>query len=161
MKAFDKEKFGQRLRLLIEEKPITQKDLAEHLGVTEKAVCDWIKGRKEPRFFYIEAMSEYLNCDIHYLSGKTNSNINWEKYDEEHRDILSEINHAFIFYDYLKSIGFVIEVISDGADKEIGIHTLTKGEKVIQISDDQFNEFQKSIARYVEFEFSKLTERKE
>lgn len=55
VEAYEKEHFpiskptvGELISLSIEEKGITQKQLAEDLGVSPSRVCDYISGRSEP-----------------------------------------------------------------------------------------------------------------
>ena len=45
---------------------ITQKELAEALGVTDHTIRNWEKGREEPRLFIwqVKAMCELLQCSL-------------------------------------------------------------------------------------------------
>lgn len=181
MKRIDKEIFGKRLKLLLDEKGISQKELAEYLGSTEKAVCDWVKGRKEPRYYYLEELAKHLQVNIHYLTGRTSSRTDWAIFDEEHQDMLASIK-ANPFEDYLKSIGFTVDyevevekwhwedaldedgkVIGRGkvSDKETLTYVLEKGDRRIKVTAEAFDGFQQSVENYIQFEFFKLIERKE
>lgn len=167
MKKIDKEKFGQRLKNLIEEQGITQKDLALKVEVTEKALCDWIKGRKEPRYYYLEELSDYFKVDIRYLAGMTNSRNSvrlWEN------DIKSALSHHLLknqtFERYLNLLDYGVELnqfgkyeITDNSS-EIEIEGGIEFRKV-EVNKKAFEEFQRSVDDYIRFQAEKLIEKAE
>ena len=51
-------------------KGLTQKDLAEKLGVSAGNLCEWEKGRIEPSITALIKMSELLDISIDELVGK-------------------------------------------------------------------------------------------
>ena len=56
---------GSRIKLLLDEKGITQKDLAEALGITRPAtINDWIKGRTEPRHYNLTEMADFFKMPL-------------------------------------------------------------------------------------------------
>ena len=60
----DKEKTGQLITELRKEKGMTQKQLAEALNVTDKAVSTWERGLSFPDISMLEPLSELLDISI-------------------------------------------------------------------------------------------------
>ena len=60
----DKEKTGQLITELRKEKGMTQKQLAEALNVTDKAVSKWERGHSFPDISMLEPLSELLDISI-------------------------------------------------------------------------------------------------
>lgn len=59
---------GSKIKLLLDEKGLTQKDFAEALGITRPAtINDWIKHRTEPKIDNLIAIADYFNVSIDYL----------------------------------------------------------------------------------------------
>ena len=67
MKALDetmnaKSLFGRRLRVLLAEKNMNQRELAEVLGVTESTVGKWTLGKSMPRTMgIIQTIADYFH----------------------------------------------------------------------------------------------------
>ena len=62
--AMDNQKFGTFISTLRKEKGWTQRDLAEHLDVTDKAVSKWERGLGFPDIKTIEPLADALNVSI-------------------------------------------------------------------------------------------------
>ncbi len=60
----DKERTGQLITELRKEKGLTQKQLAEALNVTDKAVSKWERGLSFPDISMLEPISEVLGISI-------------------------------------------------------------------------------------------------
>jgi transcriptional regulator with XRE-family HTH domain len=56
----NKETFGKNLKYYIEKKGITQKELAEVVGVASSTLNDWIKAKKYPRMDKVEILANYF-----------------------------------------------------------------------------------------------------
>lgn len=63
--------FTQRLKELRTERNLTQKDLAQRLGFSKNAVCEWEKSRCEPSITVLIQLSKVLNVSIDYLVGNS------------------------------------------------------------------------------------------
>ncbi len=63
----DQVRIGQFIQELRKEKNITQKELAEHLGVSDKAVSKWENGRSMPDTSLLEPLCEELSISINEL----------------------------------------------------------------------------------------------
>ena len=67
----DKEKTGQLITEVRKEKGMTQKQLADALNVTDKAVSKWERGLSFPDISMLEPLSELLDVSImELLAGK-------------------------------------------------------------------------------------------
>lgn len=56
----NKEVLSKNLKWYLDLKGVTQKDLAQYLGVNPSSVNDWIKGKKYPRIDKIEMIARYF-----------------------------------------------------------------------------------------------------
>lgn len=63
----DLQKTGQSISSLRKEHGWTQKDLAERVGVTDKAVSRWETGRGSPDVSYLTALADVLEVSISEL----------------------------------------------------------------------------------------------
>ena len=71
MYELDKEKFGAFLVQLRKEKGLTQKELAERLYVSDKAVSKWERALSLPDITLLQPMAEYLGVTVtELLSGR-------------------------------------------------------------------------------------------
>ena len=60
----EQERFGLLLRQLRRERGVTQKTLAEQLGVTDKAVSKWERGLGCPDVTYLPQLSQIFGVDL-------------------------------------------------------------------------------------------------
>ena len=60
----DKRRFGTFINLLRKEKGLTQKELAELLHVTDKAVSRWETGKSYPDIEVLQQIAEYFDSDM-------------------------------------------------------------------------------------------------
>jgi len=58
---------GKKLRLLMANKEINQRQLAEILGVTQGLVSFWLKNKKMPGIKTLKKMADYFNVSIDLL----------------------------------------------------------------------------------------------
>ena len=63
--------FGNVLRLLRQRNSMTQKQLAEILGVSESRIGMYERCQREPDFEMLEAIADYFNVDMDFLTGRT------------------------------------------------------------------------------------------
>ena len=65
------EMIGDRISLLLKETGYTQKKFALMCGVTEAAMCRYLKNEREPKIEVVANMATALNTTVEYLiSGK-------------------------------------------------------------------------------------------
>lgn len=63
--------FSTRLRILMEERKCTQKELGETIGVTYQAIGAYRDGKALPGLEVAQKIADYFNVSLDYLSGKT------------------------------------------------------------------------------------------
>lgn len=59
--------FGDRLRMLIEERDITQKELASQLNIAPSTVSSYVQNTREPDFATLKMLAKYFDVSIDYL----------------------------------------------------------------------------------------------
>lgn len=63
--------FSERLRLLREEKELSQIKLAEILGVKKQTLSDWENGKSETSFEMLVKIADFFGVSTDYLLGRT------------------------------------------------------------------------------------------
>ena len=61
--------FSARLKKLLEERAMSQKELAAKAGITESALSHYIKGDRFPRSTTAALLAEALDTNVDYLLG--------------------------------------------------------------------------------------------
>lgn len=64
-------KIGERLTELMNEKELSNKELANALGVAIGTVCYWKRGRNIMRLSQFIAIADYFNCSLDFLAGRS------------------------------------------------------------------------------------------
>ena len=82
------EKTGNLIRSLRIKKGLTQKELAQMICVTDKAVCKWEKGRGCPNITLISQLSKVLEVDIQSIL---------QGYLDKNKKIGENMNHLKFF----------------------------------------------------------------
>ena len=62
---------GPRLLTLLEKKGMTQRELANVIGVTETSISRYISGQRVPKSNIVVYMADALNTTTDYLLGRT------------------------------------------------------------------------------------------
>ena len=65
--------FGGRLRQIRKEHNLTQKQLADLIGGTERSIQNYEAGDRKPTFDVILAILDKENVDANYLLGRTDN----------------------------------------------------------------------------------------
>lgn len=100
-------KFGDKLRTLIEDKNITQKELATKLNIAPSTVSSYVQNTREPDFGTLKIIADFFQVTTDYLLGykPSNSKITAQEEDllrvfrqlsPEQKDICVEQCKAFI-----------------------------------------------------------------
>lgn len=83
-------KFANRLKEVLEDKDMKQKELAELIGINEVSISRYLKGTHEPGSEILEKIADALNVSIDYLLGRTDYNTTpIQEYDPDAIDILT------------------------------------------------------------------------
>jgi len=64
--------FGERLKELIDEKEVSQKDVAAHLNIAVSTLNGYANDYREPDFSTLVSLSKYFNVSTDFLLGLTN-----------------------------------------------------------------------------------------
>lgn len=70
--------FSQRLKLLREEKSVTQNDIAKIIGVGRATIAGYETKGKQPDYEKLLKLSDYFNVTTDYLLGKTDIKNSYE-----------------------------------------------------------------------------------
>ncbi len=65
--------FANVLRLLRNEKGLSQQELALSLGISKSAVNMYERGERQPNFETLELIADFFKVDTDYLLGRTNA----------------------------------------------------------------------------------------
>jgi transcriptional regulator with XRE-family HTH domain len=60
---YNKQVFANNLKYYLQEKGVTQKELAETLGMSQGAVTDWVKLRNYPRMDAVQKLAEFFGIE--------------------------------------------------------------------------------------------------
>lgn len=74
--------FCNKLRTLIEERNITQKQVANDLNIAPSTIGGYVQGSSEPDFATLKILAEYFNVSTDYLLSVKVGNINTLLEDE-------------------------------------------------------------------------------
>ena len=75
-------KFNERLRALIEDQNLTQKQLAKTLNIAPSTLGGYVQGSSEPDFETLKNLAFYFDVTTDYLLGVTSANANSFTEDE-------------------------------------------------------------------------------
>lgn len=64
--------FNKILKLLRNEKNMSQQELADALGISKSSINMYERGERQPNFEVLETIADFFNVDIDYLLGRTN-----------------------------------------------------------------------------------------
>jgi len=64
---------GERIKSLREEKKITQQELAQYLGVSQKTISNYEKEERSPDPETLRKIADYFDVTVDYLLGRSNN----------------------------------------------------------------------------------------
>lgn len=65
--------FSSMLKHLREERRLSQKDIADYLGITRQAVASYELAKREPDYEILRKLADYFDVSVDYLLGRANS----------------------------------------------------------------------------------------
>lgn len=99
--------FGKQLRKIMAEKGITQKELAEKLGVFQTMISHWLTGIKNPTISSVKKLADALEVSVSYF---IDENITNETAKKENKSdslvlelVLEKIKHLETEIELLKA----------------------------------------------------------
>lgn len=90
--------FAKRLKELRKQKKLMTKDLAKKLNVEPATITNWEKGKRVPREDMLITISDFFDCSIDYLFGRTDnpsSKIYTGKLQDENVEIEVDKNYPY------------------------------------------------------------------
>lgn len=60
---YNSQVFANNLKAYMEMKGVTQKEVADAIGISQGAICDWMRLRNYPRMDRIQRLAEYFGCE--------------------------------------------------------------------------------------------------
>lgn len=72
----------ERIKIARQKKGISQKDLADLLGLTQQAVSYYEKGSRIPDEQTLSVISDILNVPTEYLTGETDDPEGWDLWED-------------------------------------------------------------------------------
>lgn len=107
--------FPQRLTQLRKASNLTQREVADTLGVTARTVQYWESGAKPPARAHALALAELFNVSVDYLLGRTDNpdpahtpeidpdiDADVSGLTAEEREVLAELKREAAWHDYLQ-----------------------------------------------------------
>lgn len=61
--------FSEMLKFLREKRHLSQKEIAEYLGITRQAIALYELGKREPDYSILKKLADYFNVSVDYLLG--------------------------------------------------------------------------------------------
>ena len=98
--------FASRLKRLREKTDISQKELAKHLGITDRNIRFYESGERTPPADILIKIADYFNVSTDYILGKT--------YKKNTKDPILKENEEY--YD-LENVNFNVEYMKDLSNK--------------------------------------------
>lgn len=133
-------KTGDKIKILREEKGLTQKQLADLVNISRSALGMYESNQRIPKQKILESIAKALNTTPSYLIG-------WDEESNIFFDEIVEPQEAFKVY--LQSLKWDLEEEVSNIDYENdkngdaipiynGVHTLSKNGITVQLTDDEF-----------------------
>lgn len=90
--------FSERLKHLRKEKNITLEELAENINTTKSTLSRYENGKREPKMYFVERLSDYFDVSTDYLLGKTDERNPANKIKEKYESRGAEIEELMDRY---------------------------------------------------------------
>lgn len=65
--------FGAHLKFLRQTKGITQKQLGQEIGTSERGIQNYEMGVRKPTYDILIALADFFDCSIDYLVGRSDT----------------------------------------------------------------------------------------
>lgn len=118
--------FGQRLVASREKRNLSQKELAEKLGITPTRLNYWEKDKREPAIEMIKALAQALDVDTDYLIGHQPQNKNAPLYLSETEDKLIGLHRKLNAEGREKLLSYANDLIASGRYIKSGSNRMDK-----------------------------------
>jgi transcriptional regulator with XRE-family HTH domain len=90
------ELFRKKLREVLNEKNLTQKQLAEKLGIAQEQVSFWVTGIRNPRYASLKKIADALDKPINFFFEKSDLEksggaVQWDEFDGFKREVAKDV----------------------------------------------------------------------
>ena len=127
----DQQKIGQFLRECRKEKGITQEQLAEMLGVTNRSVSRWENGSNLPDLDILIEMADYYDVELRELLDGERKSAKMDKeleetvlkvaeYSNEDKIKLTKRMHLLFIGGFVAAVTYMILLFTDRSDNFLG-----------------------------------------
>ncbi|MBY5034514.1 helix-turn-helix transcriptional regulator [Streptococcus gallolyticus] len=106
--------FTERLKELRQKNNLTQKELADILGVSQGSYANWENGKRKPDYLQISDIAIYFNTSIDYLTGKID-----KEYGEITSQVLESMSHDEIEQNMKNALSSILTTLEVGRLKGI------------------------------------------
>lgn len=84
---------GERIKEKIKERAITQKEVAQMLGVEPNTFTRWANGNRTPDIETLKRIAQILDTTVAYLIGESDANITETTTPSHNTDVLRDIHN--------------------------------------------------------------------
>jgi len=105
----DQEKIGKFIAKLRKEKKLTQKQLANELGITDRAISKWENGKSMPDLSLLKPICDIFDISINELLSGEHSKNKLEGLHETLSDIHNRKEKTLVYIKFLDEINFIKE----------------------------------------------------
>ncbi|WFA75375.1 helix-turn-helix transcriptional regulator [Streptococcus suis] len=106
--------FTERLKELRKKNNLTQRELADMLGVSQGSYANWENGKREPNLARLGDIAIYFNTSIDYLTGKID-----KEYDEITTEEIKQMSDEEVKESSKNAISNILLTLSVGKLKGI------------------------------------------
>ena len=111
-----------RLKALRTEKGLSQKEIAEYLGISQPAYANYERQAREADYDTLNKLADYFDCSIDYLLGRIDNNNN-SQYINNKNTLEATLN----IIGYIDILGVKEELLNGNENSELNIiHTIFK-----------------------------------
>lgn len=139
---WSKEVFAENLKRYMDAKGITQKELAEIVGVSATSVNEWIKAKKYPRIDKIEIMANYfhiLKSDL--IEDKKDQRADREKMQKKNDTMTDIVMRMRTDSDFL----YIVESLHTRNDSEI----MELMKTLLSLDDEKIHSFKQMLNAFL------------
>lgn len=134
---------GKRIRILRENRNLTQKQLAEKLHIPNQNISNYERGFRQPDYETLQKIADFFDVSTDYLLGRSDNSNPHDKKPTEEFDSLAEVNklvkefgiESFGFFDIEKWKNLTPEDV-----EELRRHFEWVVHKAQERIDDEFDE---------------------
>ena len=139
---------GERIKAVRKESKLTQKQLANKVGVAEITIRQYESNKREPSFGQLQKIATCFNKDIGYfievpplaIKGKLGTDA---------------VQSYFAFDDYLQGLGYVTEVGGMGDDERLYLKDMRRN-RLYELPQGGITELEKNITSYTKFQIAEM-----